>query len=321
MVEVIPPGKLTPDEMEDAFVDLYLATRQARRDSWFDGGEILLAMKEKLPHGRWLPALQRLGVSKSSAEEEMRIASDPNLLRYRSSNSRLGGILPSRKKALYALTGMEPARFDALIEAGKIHPELRAPEIKVALAHQRHTDPPALPDGKFRVIVADPPWPYTTWSDAGKGRSPEQHYKTMTMEEIAAKGPEVKERAAPDCALFLWVPAGPRRDYEAIIDAWGFAPEGEAFVWTKQGALSTGYVVRYQHETCLRGQRGSPKRRDAGVGSWIDAPRGAHSVKPDEFYRRVERLYAGPYLELFGRRARPGWTVWGSDPALAEGAG
>ena len=142
----------------------------------------------------------------------------------------------------------------------------------------------------------------------------------MTMEEIAAKGPEVEERAAADCAAVSLgrgrSAAGLRGNHRRL----GIAPQGEAFVWTKQGALSTGYVVRYQHETCLRGQRGSPKRTDAGVGSWIDAPRGAHSVKPDEFYRRVERLFPGPYLELFGTRNRPGWAVWGSDPALPGGA-
>jgi hypothetical protein len=29
--------------------------------------------------------------------------------------------------------------------------------------------------------------------------------------------------------------------------------------------------------------------------------------------RRIERLYPGPYLELFGRKPVPGWTVWGNE--------
>ena len=46
-----------------------------------------------------------------------------------------------------------------------------------------------------------------------------------------------------------------------------------------------------------------------------------HSEKPDEAYSRMQRLFAGPYLELFGRKLRPGWTVWGNEIRRADFTG
>jgi len=71
--------------------------------------------------------------------------------------------------------------------------------------------------------------------------------------------------------------------------------------------------MRDNPELALLGTRGRPKRLDAGVRKWIHAPVREHSRKPDETHERIERLVAGPYLELFGRQQRPGWTVWGSE--------
>jgi len=56
------------------------------------------------------------------------------------------------------------------------------------------------------------------------------------------------------------------------------------------------------------------------VRKWIDAPRREHSRKPDEAYERTQRLFAGPYLELFGRETRPSWTVWGNQAAKFDAA-
>jgi hypothetical protein len=58
-----------------------------------------------------------------------------------------------------------------------------------------------------------------------------------------------------------------------------------------------------------------------GVHQVIMAPVMEHSVKPDEVHARIERLLAGPYLELFARAERPGWTTWGNEippPQIAD---
>ena len=101
--------------------------------------------------------------------------------------------------------------------------------------------------------------------------------------------------------------------------AWGFKYKTRAFTWrklTKDGTrarIGMGYWTRKQTELCLLFTRGRPERFDMGVREIIDAPRREHSRKPDEQYERIERLVAGPYLELFARQAWPGWTAWGDE--------
>jgi N6-adenosine-specific RNA methylase IME4 len=171
------------------------------------------------------------------------------------------------------------------------------------------------------AILADPPWPFDTRSPKGEGRSAVRHYKgRMTIEEIMAY--PVADMAAENSFMFLWV-TGPRlEDSFAVMRAWGFTYKGTAFVWlkpTKKGtiiqggqpyyggwAVGTGYGTRKNAEFCLLGRRGNPKRLSMGVYEPIIAYRREHSRKPDEQYERIERLCAGPYLELFARQRRPG---------------
>src|SRR5262249_24906376 len=72
-----------------------------------------------------------------------------------------------------------------------------------------------------------------------------------------------------------------------------------------------GYWTRSNSEVCLLATRGKPKRLNADVRQGIIAPRREHSRKPDCVHERIERLVAGPYLELFARQRRPGWDCWG----------
>lgn len=74
-----------------------------------------------------------------------------------------------------------------------------------------------------------------------------------------------------------------------------------------------GYWTRSNSEVCLLATRGKPKRSNADVRQAIIAPRREHSRKPDGIHERIERLVAGPYLELFARQRRPGWDCWGNE--------
>jgi len=105
-----------------------------------------------------------------------------------------------------------------------------------------------------------------------------------------------------------------------IFKAWNFRPVTLVFVWNKlfqNGApyLGMGFYTRSGTETCLLGIRGSkPRNKEAtGISQVITAPRRRHSQKPDEQYSKIEALYSGPYLELFARQQRPGWTSWGNE--------
>jgi N6-adenosine-specific RNA methylase IME4 len=183
---------------------------------------------------------------------------------------------------------------------------------------------------QFAVIYGDPPWPWTTWGgDSGKVQSsPDNHFNTCSIAEIAAL--PVAALAAEDCALLLWC-TGPHSaigTHIEIMRAWGFEPKTLAFDWVKQtrrgDGLHTGmgYFTRSNTEQCWLATKGSPKRLVEDVHQVVFAPVGAHSKKPEEVRRRIERLFGGPYLELYARRLVDRWTVWGNEvkPAKAEAA-
>jgi N6-adenosine-specific RNA methylase IME4 len=171
---------------------------------------------------------------------------------------------------------------------------------------------------KYPVILADPPWEFQVWSKAtGNGRSAESHYPTMSTDSLA----RLKLPAAGDCALFLWAvwPAIP--DALRLISAWGFEYKTIAWVWTKLNANSMGtfvgmgYYTRANTEPCLLAVRGRMPVKAHDVQALIMSPVRQHSRKPDEQYAKIERLYDGPYLEMFARRTRPGWDCWGNEVA------
>ena len=116
-----------------------------------------------------------------------------------------------------------------------------------------------------------------------------------------------------------------------VIEAWGFTYKTCAFCWNKGNTLplfpddfrdkmGLGYWTRANSEVCLLATRGKPKRLNADVRQIIQAPLREHSRKPDEVYSRIERLVAGPYLELFARQAWPGWDSWGNETEKFEAA-
>ncbi len=183
-----------------------------------------------------------------------------------------------------------------------------------------------LPKGHFGAILADPPWHFQAWASPpyGKGRAAESKYNTMKEEDIAAL--PVADLAAENCVLFMWACWPMIEQAFRMIDAWGFAFKTCGFCWVKGNAtqiqmfeeeiepdMLLGYWTRSNSEVCLLATRGKPKRMSADVRQAIIAPRREHSRKPDGIHERIERLVAGPYLELFARQSRPGWTTWGNE--------
>jgi N6-adenosine-specific RNA methylase IME4 len=190
----------------------------------------------------------------------------------------------------------------------------------------------ALPqtEGGWPCIAADPPWRFKVWSRAsGLGRSPDQHYDTLSLEQIATL--PVHAVAANHAWLFFWTPGVHLKDALAIMETWGFRFSSVAFNWVKLRRshehnqlrllplaesdlhVGLGFTTRKNAEYCLLGRRGHPKRLSAGVSEVILAPVREHSRKPDEAHSRIERFCAGPRLELFARSHREGWTCWGDE--------
>lgn len=172
----------------------------------------------------------------------------------------------------------------------------------------------------YRVLCADPPWKF---GDAlpGPSRGAEKNYPCLTVVELCAFS---LPPLADDCTLFLWRVASMQQEALDVIKAWGFTVKTE-IVWLKKTVhgkrwFGMGRTVRAEHEVCLVAQRGRPETLSHAVRSTfevncdgLEAIAGRHSAKPEEFYQIVESLRAGPYVELFARRQRPGWTCLGNE--------
>lgn len=173
---------------------------------------------------------------------------------------------------------------------------------------------PPLPKGRFRLLYADPPWRYEHVET--ESRAIENQYPTMPLETICA----LAVPAADDAVLFLWATSPKLAEAMQVIPAWGFVYRTCA-VWDKD-VIGMGYYFRQQHELLLVATKGTlpvpePSRRPSSL---IRARRDAHSVKPVVVYELLEAMYPTltehDRVELFGRQARPGWTVWGNEPSL-----
>jgi N6-adenosine-specific RNA methylase IME4 len=169
----------------------------------------------------------------------------------------------------------------------------------------------ALPDKRYGVIYADPPWRFETWGDAGKtNTSADNHYPCMAPSEIMLL--DVPSISADDAALYLWVTVPFERQGHDVMEAWGFRYVSQV-MW-KKDRIGTGYWYRNQHEVLLFGTRGNVPKPAPGTQwpSVIEAPIGEQSVKPDVIYEMIESYFPNlPKIELYARRARPGWDVWG----------
>ena len=179
-----------------------------------------------------------------------------------------------------------------------------------------------LPRNHFGAILADPPWHFSTWSPKGMGRAPK--YETMYPFDMQAL--PVAKLAADDCVLFVWATWPALEDCMDMIYGWGFEYKTCAFCWMKangrqldmfndeiEADMKLGYWTRANSEVCLLATRGKPKRFNADVRQGIIEPARQHSRKPNCVQERIERLVAGPYLELFARQERSGWTCWGNE--------
>jgi len=168
---------------------------------------------------------------------------------------------------------------------------------------------------KFGCILADPPWQICTGGKGGWG-TPQMHYQVMPTPQIIRELQWVKPLIAEQANCYLWVVNNKLQDGLDLMKELGFHYITN-LVWVKD-KIGMGQYFRGQHELLLFGRKGKPMpyRYEAGkrvtISSVISEPKQDHSRKPDSFYSIIERISHGPYLELFARRKRPGWTAWGN---------
>jgi len=173
--------------------------------------------------------------------------------------------------------------------------------------------------GGFGTVLADPPWRFA--NRTGK-MAPEHRrlsrYATMTLQDII--GLPVAQLVLPRSHLYLWVPNALILEGLEVMCGWGFTYKTN-LVWYKvrrdggPDRRGVGFYFRNVTELVLFGTRGAlrtltPGRRQENI---MVSRKREHSRKPDELYAIIEQCSPGPYLELFARQARPGWTPWGNE--------
>jgi len=175
----------------------------------------------------------------------------------------------------------------------------------------------------FGAILADPPWRFA--NRTGKIAPEHQRlmrYPTMSLEQIMHL--PVSEMASPQSHLYLWVPNALIAEGLAVMKAWGFIYKTN-LVWVKvrkdggPDGRGVGFYFRNVTELVLFGTRGSlrtfsPGRRQVNV---LPSRKREHSRKPDELYDLIEQCSPGPYLEVFARHHRAGWSQWGNQLRMA----
>jgi N6-adenosine-specific RNA methylase IME4 len=172
---------------------------------------------------------------------------------------------------------------------------------------------------RFSTVLADPPWRFINRT----GKVAPEHrrlsrYGTMSVGEIT-KLP-LNEFVASTAHLYLWVPNALLPDGLEVMKAWGFQYKSN-IIWHKlrkdggSDGRGVGFYFRNVTEILLFGTRGK-NARTLGPGrsqvNYIGTRKREHSRKPDEQYSLIESCSRGPFLELFARGARKGWTSWGN---------
>ncbi|MCP4538505.1 MAG: ParB N-terminal domain-containing protein [Chloroflexi bacterium] len=214
----------------------------------------------------------------------------------------------------------DPEQFGGLVEemdkTGKVDAAYRkvqrARKVK-AIAEKTMEQTPLNGHPNYPVIYADPPWQNVVWgADTGHGKSPENHYDTMTLDDIKA----LPIPAEDDAVLFMWTTANRAHWAMVVLASWGFEYRTQ-IVWDKV-KIGTGRWVRDRHELLYIAVKGkglpAPSPGDQ-PDSVLAIPKGKHSAKPEEFRAIIDACYPGvTKLEMFHRGDAPdGWDVWGNE--------
>ena len=187
---------------------------------------------------------------------------------------------------------------------------------------------PKLPNEKFDIIYADPPWHYNgklQFDKSSKGRETLDTSKNLFISTSGFKYPMLKtsemmqipinEISKDDCILFMWTSNPHLAQAIELGKAWGFEYRTVAFVWDKMNHNPGKYTLS-NCELCLLFKRGRiPTPRGArNVQQLVKSRRKKHSEKPIEVIQGIEKMFPHQKrIELFAKEKTEGWTTWGLD--------
>jgi N6-adenosine-specific RNA methylase IME4/ParB-like chromosome segregation protein Spo0J len=230
-----------------------------------------------------------------------------------STAAKLAELPPEKQRETVA----DPRKF-TLAKAREIRQQLYAQ--KQAQFEQSRDQLAPLPQGKYRVVVADPPWPVEKMQLDVYGDNVSMDYATWSLDKIEKfMAPTVREAAADDCHVFLWTTQKLLPDALRIMESCGFRYVC-TFVWDKrtENGMKAGMQVlnlpKYNCEFVVYGRHGTPRFIDTkDFSTCFAGVAREHSRKPDEFYEMIKRATEGPRLDVFVREERDGFERWGNE--------
>ena len=190
-----------------------------------------------------------------------------------------------------------------------------------------------LPATKFKTIYCDPPWDYGPRARclcSIKIPYTREYYKLRLANSITVPLPyptltipQLKLLPIPDlaekgCHLYLWTTNRFIHEAFHLLTHWGFR-HPTVLTWSKppKGIYGGTYVISHEFLLFCRNGTAPAKCKHRGtvfnLGRFNITAKTPHAHKPVEFYPIIESVSPGPYLELFSRNTRPGWTSWGNE--------
>lgn len=260
-------------------------------------------------HGVSAATIKRDGAFASAIEKARAV--DPNIGQR---IARGGPEAPARKDVIKAATLLKeaPERAQAILEGraktADVVREMKREQIVAKLEDVKTREVKAA-QGVYDVVVIDPPWPMQKIERDVRPNQAEFDYPTMSEQELA----EMKIPIADSAHVWVWTTHKFLPMALRLLDAWGLKYVC-TFVWHKPGGFQPIGLPQYNCEFALYARRGSPEFIDTkAFPTCFDAPRGAHSEKPEAFYDIVRRVTAGRRIDIFNRREIEGFDRWGNE--------
>ena len=260
-------------------------------------GDWLNFGKRKYEHGKYEQALQELEYEKQALKDFCWVSESIE------TSLRKDNLEFSHHKEVASLPPEEQQQWLETAE----QEQLTVRELREQIKEVKKQKAPPLPQGKYFVIYADPPWQY---QNEGFDESAEQQYPTIPVEEICAL--PIRGLITDKAVLFLWVTNAFLKEGIQVCEAWGFSYKTN-FAWIKNKGPSIGWFSRSRHELLFIATKGDGVHPVEKYLSWFEAEVTKHSKKPALVYEMIEKMYPGPYVELFARQKRDGWENWGNE--------
>lgn len=305
-IDAIVLGEFAENEIREGF---RLSERVAISER-IEAREKDLAKGRQREHGGTSP-----GIKKTLSKNFTKCLDDPNKRKAKSRTAKAVGVSAptlDKAKAVVEAAQKEPEKYKHLVDkmdnTGKVsapYRELKETQMKENVIEQ------SPPEGKYKTIVVDPPWPQQKILRDVRPNQDAFDYPTMTLDEIKAL--PVSEVAMDDCHLFLWTTEKQLPFAFDLIKQWGFRYIF-TIVWHKSGGFQPVGLAQYNCEFVLYARIGSPKFIDTkNFFCCFDGERRGHSRKPIEFYNTIKRVTESPRLDYFSRELIDGFDQYGNE--------